>query len=231
MSVLVATAYMEEAERFDWLVAMNAAGARHRHARGAQGARPGRATLEEAFIALLPEERAARPRSLDIPPRAPARRRAGDRGARPDPDGSATSPRSTTSSFRIERGEIFGFLGSNGCGKTTTMKMLTGLLPATEGEACCSARRSMRSDMDAARRVGYMSQAFSLYTELTVRQNLDAARPALRFAGRARRGARSPSWSRGSASATSSTRCPSAAARHPPAPVARRGDASTSPRC
>ncbi len=38
-------------------------------------------------------------------------------------------------SFRIRRGEIFGFLGSNGCGKTTTMKMLTGLLPASEGEA------------------------------------------------------------------------------------------------
>jgi ribosome-dependent ATPase len=45
----------------------------------------------------------------------------------------ATSPPSTSVSFRIRRGEIFGFLGSNGCGKTTTMKMLTGLLPASEG--------------------------------------------------------------------------------------------------
>ena len=77
-------------------------------------------------------------------------------------------------SFTIERGEIFGFLGSNGCGKTTTMKMLTGLLPATDGRgAGCSASRSTPRDIEAAQRVGYMSQSFSLYTELTVRQNLD----------------------------------------------------------
>ena len=76
-------------------------------------------------------------------------------------------------SFRIERGEIFGFLGSNGCGKTTTMKMLTGLLPASEGTRGCLAARSTRGDIETRMRVGYMSQAFSLYTELTVRQNLD----------------------------------------------------------
>jgi len=75
-------------------------------------------------------------------------------------------------SFTIERGEIFGFLGSNGCGKTTTMKMLTGLLPATEGRARLFGRPVNPRDLDTRRRVGYMSQAFSLYTELTVRQNL-----------------------------------------------------------
>ncbi|HVB14965.1 MAG TPA: ABC transporter permease, partial [Stellaceae bacterium] len=72
-----------------------------------------------------------------------------------------------------ERGEIFGFVGSNGCGKTTTMKMLTGLLPASEGEALLFGRPVDATDLRARMRVGYMSQSFSLYTELTVCQNLD----------------------------------------------------------
>ncbi|HHU7837049.1 TPA: ribosome-associated ATPase/putative transporter RbbA, partial [Escherichia coli] len=75
--------------------------------------------------------------------------------------------------FRISRGEIFGFLGSNGCGKSTTMKMLTGLLPASEGEAWLFGQPVDPKDIDTRRRVGYMSQAFSLYNELTVRQNLE----------------------------------------------------------
>ncbi|MDG2571306.1 ATP-binding cassette domain-containing protein, partial [Vibrio parahaemolyticus] len=76
-------------------------------------------------------------------------------------------------SFEIPRGEIFGFLGSNGCGKTTTMKMLTGLLPASEGEAWLFGQPVNAQDIESRRHVGYMSQAFSLYTELTVRQNLE----------------------------------------------------------
>ena len=76
-------------------------------------------------------------------------------------------------SFRIERGEIFGFLGSNGCGKSTTMKMLTGLLAPTEGEALLFGRHLDAGDMATRERVGYMTQAFSLYGELTVRQNLE----------------------------------------------------------
>ena len=76
-------------------------------------------------------------------------------------------------SFRILRGEIFGFLGSNGCGKTTTMKMLTGLLPASEGKAWLLGKPVDAHDLATRRRVGFMSQSFSLYTELTVRQNLD----------------------------------------------------------
>ncbi|MQK37873.1 ABC transporter ATP-binding protein/permease, partial [Escherichia coli] len=62
---------------------------------------------------------------------------------------------------------------SNGCGKSTTMKMLTGLLPASEGEAWLFGQPVDPKDIDTRRRVGYMSQAFSLYNELTVRQNLE----------------------------------------------------------
>ena len=172
MSVIVATAYLEEAERFDWLIAMNAgkvlaaaspAGLKREHAT---------ATLEEAFIALLPAEQRRGHAVLQVPPRgvvhtAPVivardlTRRFGDFTA------------VDQVSFTIGRGEIFGFLGSNGCGKTTTMKMLTGLLPASSGEALLFGRLVDASDMETRRRVGYMSQSFSLYTELTVRQNLD----------------------------------------------------------
>src|SRR5262245_47579960 len=58
--------------------------------------------------------------------------------------------------FRIERGEIFGFLGSNGCGKTTTMKMLTGLLPPTEGKALLFGKEVKGGDVESRRRVGFM---------------------------------------------------------------------------
>src|SRR5208337_342009 len=65
------------------------------------------------------------------------------------------------------------FLGSNGCGKTTTMKMMTGLLAPTEGQAWLFGQLLDPNDIATRRRVGYMSQSFSLYTELTVRQNLE----------------------------------------------------------
>lgn len=71
----------------------------------------------------------------------------------------------------VSRGEIFGFLGSNGCGKSTTMKMLTGLLVPTEGTAFLFGK-PVSGKMKMRQNVGYMSQSFSLYSELTVRQNL-----------------------------------------------------------
>ena len=75
-------------------------------------------------------------------------------------------------SLTIERGEIFGFLGSNGCGKSTTMKMLTGLLPPTEGSATLFGQSVEAGSIEVRKSLGYMTQAFSLYEELTVRQNL-----------------------------------------------------------
>ncbi|WP_310599013.1 ATP-binding cassette domain-containing protein [Desulfobulbus sp.] len=75
-------------------------------------------------------------------------------------------------SFRVRPGEIFGLLGANGAGKTTTFRMLCGLLPITSG-TCTVAGLNLRTAAAAARgRIGYMAQKFSLYGNLTVRQNL-----------------------------------------------------------
>ncbi len=171
MSVLVATAYMEEAERFDHLMAMDGGRILATGSPQQLRERTACASLEQAFIALLPADRRKDHRALVIPPRAPGQQaiaiearglsmRFGDFVAVDRVD------------FRIERGEIFGFLGSNGCGKSTTMKMLTGLLPASEGEALLFGQQIQAKDMATRQRVGYMSQSFSLYGELTVRQNL-----------------------------------------------------------
>ena len=171
MSLMVATAYMEEAGRFDWLVAMNEGRVLAVGSPSELKASTGGATVEDAFIALLPAEQRAGHKAIEIPPWR-------------NPDGHPVIVANDITcrfgdftavdkvSFTIGRGEIFGFLGSNGCGKTTTMKMLTGLLPATEGAALLFGQPLDATDMTLRRRVGYMSQSFSLYTELTVRQNL-----------------------------------------------------------
>jgi ribosome-dependent ATPase len=172
MSVLVATAYMEEAARFDWLVAMNGGKVLATGTPGELLAHTGAASLEEAFIALLPQAQRDGYRPVVIPPRETdfAGAAAIEAHGLTMRFGDFTAVDRV--SFRIGRGEIFGFLGSNGCGKTTTMKMLTGLLPASEGEAWLFGHPVDPHDLDTRRRVGYMTQSFSLYNELTVRQNL-----------------------------------------------------------
>jgi ribosome-dependent ATPase len=172
MSVIVATAYMEEAEQFDVLVAMNHGQVIAMGTPDELKTQASERSIEAAFIHLLPEAERTGYHALQIPPR-----RADNGGPVIEAHGLTCRFGDFTAvdhvSFAIERGEIFGFVGSNGCGKTTTMKMLTGLLPASEGTALLFGQPIDVNDLNARRRVGYMSQQFSLYTELTVRQNLD----------------------------------------------------------
>ncbi|BBF92725.1 ribosome-associated ATPase/putative transporter RbbA [Blastochloris tepida] len=172
MTVVVATAYMEEAARFERLIAIDEGRLLASEPTADVLARTGASSLEAAYVSLQRPERRGQSGGLVIPPRtrhdgAPAilaehlTRRFGDFVAVDDV------------SFRIERGEIFGFLGSNGCGKTTTMKMLTGLLAVSEGRAELLGKPVDAGDIATRMRVGYMSQSFSLYEELSVRANLD----------------------------------------------------------
>lgn len=171
MSVLVSTAYMDEAEQFDWLVAMNAGKILASGTPEDIKKQASAIDLEKSFISLLPEHTRRNWGELSVPPRELT-------------DGvSAISAKKLTRcfddftavdhvDFDIEAGEIFGFLGSNGCGKTTTMKMLTGLLTPSEGEVRLWGRLVDARNLDTRRRIGFMSQAFSLYSEMSVLQNL-----------------------------------------------------------
>ncbi len=173
MSVLVATAYMEEANDFDFLVAIDAGKVIGTGSPEVLKNQTNQDTLDEAFISLLPEEKRHDHKLLVVPPRETSTEKQ---------DAAITATNLTKRfgdftavdnvSLNIERGEIFGFLGSNGCGKTTTMKMLTGLQPVTSGEALLFGKKIDADNIETRKRVGYMSQAFSLYSELTVQQNL-----------------------------------------------------------
>uniref|UniRef100_UPI0035619A98 ATP-binding cassette domain-containing protein n=3 Tax=Roseovarius TaxID=74030 RepID=UPI0035619A98 len=171
MTMAIATAYMSEAERFDHVVAMDEGRILATGTPQDLRAETGADTLQEAFIAFLPEEKREGHGSVHLPPRdrteGPAAIKAEGLTKR---FGDFTAVENV--SFEIGKGEIFGFIGSNGCGKTTTMKMLTGLLDPTEGHARLFGKPMDSSDLATRRRVGYMSQSFSLYSELSVRQNL-----------------------------------------------------------
>ena len=173
MTVIVATAYIEEAQRFERLLAMDAGRLLENKPTADVLADYGTDVLEEAYVKMLPPEKQQGSGGLDITPFVP------DPDAPPAMEALGLTKRfgDFTAvdhvSFTIQKGEIFGFLGSNGCGKSTTMKMLTGLLEATEGEATLLGKPIDAGGLDTKMRVGYMSQAFSLYEELSVRRNLD----------------------------------------------------------
>ncbi len=175
LSVVVATAYMDEARDFDWIVAMSGG----RVVADGSPARllqlSGCVDLEQAFVALVGAQ--AQAQALAEPDlEAPAT---------PSPDAPrVVEARGLSRSFgdfvavdhidlSVHRGEIFGFIGSNGCGKTTTMKMLTGLLEPTEGSVRVLGHAPDPRDLATRKRVGYMTQGFSLWPELSVRQNLE----------------------------------------------------------
>ena len=173
MTVIVATAYIDEAEQFQHLLAMDAGHLLANEPTQAVMQRLGTATLEDAYIKLLPQDKQDNAADLVLPPfapeaNAPLAMEAHDLTKK---FGNFTSVDHV--SFEIQKGEIFGFLGSNGCGKSTTMKMLTGLLEPTSGTAKLLGEPIDAGSIETKKRVGYMSQAFSLYEELTVRQNLE----------------------------------------------------------
>lgn len=171
MSVVVASSYMEEAKAFDWLIMMNdgkvlAQGTPEELLSLGYGA-----TLEEAYINFLPAEKKKDHAQIKI-----------DKDFQFNSSDIVIEAHDLTMkfgdfvavdkvNFKICRGEIYGFLGSNGCGKTTTMKMLTGLLPATEGTALLFGE-PLKDNLQIREKIGFMTQSFSLYTELTLRQNL-----------------------------------------------------------
>lgn len=173
MTVLVATAYIDEAENFEHLLAMDDGKLLIDQPTKTVMQEYEAKSLEEAYVKLLPPEKQQQAGSLKITPFE------ADPNSPPAIEAEGLTKRfgDFTAvdhvSFRIEKGEIFGFLGSNGCGKSTTMKMLTGLIESTEGSAKLLGQPVDASDMSTRMRVGYMSQAFSLYTELSVRQNLE----------------------------------------------------------
>jgi ribosome-dependent ATPase len=175
LTVVVATSYMEEAEQFDSVIMMDDGKIIAQGTAETLKQQSETDDLEKAFIAFLPEEKRrdhivpnAKHRDLSGHPTAieakGLTKRFGDFTAVDHVD------------FTIPTGEIYGFLGSNGCGKTTTMKMLTGLLPVSEGESSMLGKTLVAGDIANRRRIGYMSQAFSLYSELTVHQKPDIAR-------------------------------------------------------
>ncbi|OTQ60878.1 ribosome-associated ATPase/putative transporter RbbA [Gilliamella apis] len=172
MSVIVATAYMDEAQNFDWLVAMYGGKILETGTPQALLAKTAKDNLDDAFIQLMPEDAREGYQAVEIPPLDLNQ----DLKVAIEAKGLTKQFGDFIAvdhvNFSIKQGEIFGFLGSNGCGKSTTMKMLTGLLPISSGEAWLFGKPVDASDINVRRHLGYMSQAFSLYSELTVEQNL-----------------------------------------------------------
>ena len=163
---------MDEARKFDWLVAMDAGKVLATGTPDELLKLSNSKSLDTAFIALLPEEQRRSHYEVNIPPLA-----VGDHAEIAIDATDLTMKFGDFTavdrvSFKIQRGEIFGFIGSNGCGKSITMKMLTGLLLPTSGKALLLGHEIDPGDLTTRRRVGYMSQSFSLYTELSVRQIL-----------------------------------------------------------
>ena len=172
ITVLVATAYMDEAQQFDHLIALNAGEILASGSPASLLEETQTTNLEAAFIALLPADAKQQHRNVVVQPYKASEHTQTAIEAKNLTMKFGDFTAVNNVSFTIGKGEIFGFLGSNGCGKSTTMKMLTGLLPQTSGEAWLLGSPLAANDINTRYRVGYMSQSFSLYTELTVRQNL-----------------------------------------------------------
>ena len=161
ITVLVATAYMDEAQQFDHLIALNAGEILASGSPASLLEETQTTNLEAAFIALLPAGAKQQHRNVVVQPYKASEhtKTAIEAKNLTMKFGDFTAVNNV--SFTIGKGEIFGFLGSNGCGKSTTMKMLTGLLPQTSGEAWLLGSPLAANDINTRYRVGYMSQSFS----------------------------------------------------------------------
>jgi len=151
---------------------------------GGQTASERQAELEDAFMMLLRAQDA--PEALPVAAEPPAQNPADDAPAIVVRDlvrkfGDFTAVAST--SFDVQRGEIFGLLGPNGAGKTTTFRMLCGLLPASSGHLEVAGLKLRTARAQARGRIGYVSQKFALYGNLTVRENLEFFGGAYGLAG------------------------------------------------
>jgi ABC-2 type transport system ATP-binding protein len=182
ITALVSTAYLDEATRFDRLalvyggrvLAEGTPAQISALAPSTQPARIGEPELETVFASLLES------RGLAEIPQAPV----GDADSKAQwHSGSAVQARELTRtfgtfravdrlSFDVRQGEIFGLLGANGAGKTTVIKMLTGILSPSSGTAYVAEVDMRRAGREVRRRIGYVSQSFSLYADLTVAENL-----------------------------------------------------------
>lgn len=171
LTILVATAYMEEAEQFEHCLMLDQGRLIAAGTREALAASTPSGKLDQAFTHFQGRTPAPAPGPQEL------------YSQQPDTHAIAIEARGLTLrfgdftavddvSFSIGKGEIFGFLGSNGCGKTSTMKVLTGLIPATTGTATLLGKPVDARDLQTRKRIGFMTQSFSLYGELTARQNL-----------------------------------------------------------
>lgn len=183
MTLIVATAYIEEAAQFQHLIAMDDGEVLVNQPTQAVLRDTQSDNLEDAYIKLLPTDKQTYWNDSQIPQFVADSNLPNAISARNLTKKFADFTAVDKVSFDIAQGEIFGFLGSNGCGKSTTMKMLTGLLDATAGSAKLLGKPIDAGDMAIRQQVGYMSQAFSLYEELTVRQNLSLHAKLYRLSG------------------------------------------------
>ncbi|HUB96557.1 MAG TPA: ATP-binding cassette domain-containing protein [Stellaceae bacterium] len=154
---------------------------------GATSARAVAARFEDAYVALL----GGAPAAAEEP--APIAAPSADRGtvieARDLTKRFGSFVAADRITFQIRRGEIFGLLGPNGAGKSTTFKMMCGLLRPTSGAAQVAGVDLIKAGSLARRRIGYMAQKFSLYGDLSVRQNLDFFAGVYGIEGRAHQAA------------------------------------------
>ncbi len=172
MGIIVSTAYMQEATLFDRIVVMNDGEVLADKSPQDLLTKTSSKDIDEAYLSLIKEESQKELKYLTSTKKHSFEDRSVVIKASDLTMKFGDFVAVDSVSFEIKEGEIFGFLGSNGCGKTTTMKMLTGLLKASSGEIELFGKQVRSDDIELRKNVGYMTQSFSLYNDLSVRENL-----------------------------------------------------------